>query len=148
MASLIKTGGGELTMQATGGDHRTGTGISTGALNKSFEVTVAISCSDKGAWGGIDLGTDGVMTDGRITTFSEAADWRKIGSEIALEGKGTVFLKIRNYRKDLSFFYSVDGVKWISFGKGLRSGSSYTIRLFAWGNGTVRFADFRYVGLE
>jgi beta-xylosidase len=148
MASLIKTGAGELAMDATGYDHRTGTFISTGAVNRSFEVTVEVTCSGKDVWGGIDLGTDGVMTNGLITTFSEAADWRKIGSEIALGHKGRVFLKIRNFRKDLSFYYSEDGVRWISFGKGLRPGNSYSIRLFAWGNGAVRFSDFRYVGLE
>jgi len=148
MASLIKTGGGELAMDATGNDHRTGTFISTGAVNRSFEVTVEVTCSGKEAWGGIDLGTDGVMTNGLITTFSEAADWRKIGSEIALGHRGRVFLKIRNFRKDLSFYYSEDGVRWISFGKGLRPGNGYNIRLFAWGNGTVRFSDFRYAGLE
>jgi beta-xylosidase len=141
-------GGGKLVMKAGGNDHRTGLSVSCGAVNKSYEVSVKISSGSPDAWGGLDLVYDGVMTNGVITTFSEAAEWRKIGSEIPVEDNEELFLKIRNYRKDLSFFYSSDGISWQSFGKGLRSNNSYSIRLFSFGEGEVEFSDFRYTGLE
>jgi len=144
----LRFGGSKLIMEAEGDSHRNGTQISVGAVNISFEATVEVSSSSPEAWGGIDLGTDGIMTNGVTSTFSEAAAWRLLGSEIPAGKDGRIFLKIKNLKKDISFYYSVDGETWISFGKGLRSNGSYSIRLFAWGKGEIVFRNFKYHGLE
>jgi xylan 1,4-beta-xylosidase len=138
----------KLIMKATGSGHREGNVISLGANNVSFEVTVKVYIPADGAWGGLSLGNDGVMTNGRTSTFTEGPVWRMRDVDIPNKTEDEVWLKIRNYRKDLSFFYSFDGENWKSYGRGLRTNDSYQIRLFAWGKGEVIFRNFRYQGLE
>ena len=144
----LQFGQGQLMMKAQGAGHREGTSISLGANNISFEITVQVEVHDEAAWAGISLGPDGIHSNGVTSTFTEGPVWRMTDAGIQTETPGHVYLKIRNYRKDLSFFVSNDGVTWKSFGKGLRVNNSYDVRLFAWGEGVVIFRDFRYQGLE
>lgn len=67
---------------------------------------------------------------------------------ISLKQNGHAFLKITNYQKDLSFYYSNDGINWQSFGKGLRVNGKMKISLFAYGKGEATFKNFKYTGLE
>jgi beta-xylosidase len=101
-----------------------------------------------GAKAGIALENDGVVYDGSMATFTEGADWRMNEAGKYPSEKGHVYFKIKNIRKDISLFYSNDGVSWISFGKGLRLEDSYKIKLFAAGNGIVVFKNFHYSGVE
>jgi hypothetical protein len=58
-----------------------------------------------------------------------------------------VWLKVRNFRQDLSFFASLDGENWTHFQNGVRDGG-YAVRLFAAGEGQATFRNFKYLGLE
>jgi len=146
--NLIKTGNGSLQLLAGGSNHKDGTQITIGAIHKSFEVTIEIQMPSNGAKAGIALENDGVVYDGSMATFTEGADWRMNEAGKYPAEKGHVYFKIKNIRKDISLFYSNDGVSWISFGKGLRLEDSYKIKLFAAGNGIVVFKNFHYSGVE
>jgi xylan 1,4-beta-xylosidase len=146
--NLIKTGNGSLQLTASGTNHKDGTQISIGAIHKSFELTIELQMPSTGAKAGIALENEGVMYDGAMATFTEGPDWRMNEAEKYPLVKGHVFFKIKNFRKDISLFYSDDGVSWISFGKGLRVEDSYKIKLFAAGSGTVVFKNFHYSGIE
>jgi len=148
VADHLQFGNGKLIMNATGNSLREGTSITVGAVNASFEVTVEVDVNDENTLAGIALGYDGIQTDGSQSTFSEAPEWRKRNAEIPVKNDGRVFMKIKNFRKDLSFYVSDDGKNWQSFGKGLRLHDSYNIRLFVLGNGTAVFQNFTYQGLE
>lgn len=148
MKQHVTCGNGELILKAQGSSVNDAANITVGAVNKSFEVVVEVDCPNPQITTGISLGTDGVQTDGISSTFSDAPDWRLNGAQIPVRNKGHVYLRIKNFRKDLSFFVSDDGTNWKSFGKGLRVNGSYTIRLFAFGDGKASFKNFKYIGLE
>jgi beta-xylosidase len=144
----LQPGNRQLVMKASGKNHTDGTIITTGAVNKSFEVTIEIEMPLQGANAGIALDNDGITFDGTVAAFTEGPDWRLNEASKKPGTPGHIFFKIKNYRKDISLFYSDDGVQWISFGKGIRKEDSYRIKLFAAGNGNVVFKNFKYTGLE
>jgi len=148
MEQVLTFGNGQLVMKAQGSAVNDASAITVGAVNKSFEVTVEVFCPTANVTAGIALGTDGVQTDGVTSIFSDAPDWRLNGAAIPVKNKGHVYLRIKNFRKDLSFYASDDGVNWQPFGKGLRVHASYEIRLFAAGSGDAIFKNFQYTGLE
>lgn len=146
--NLFKTGDGALRMTATGSDHRTGTQLTIGAVNKSFEVMVEIETPLRGVKAGIALENDGLTYDGSDAMFTEGPDWRMNDAARPSARKGHVHFRLKNFRKDVSLFYSDDGKSWTSFGKGIRLEDGYRIKLFAGGDGVVAFRNFKYTGLE
>ena len=146
--TAIQFGNGKLTLQAKGTSRQDWNSLSVRAVNKSYEVIVEVLCPDSTAQAGIEVGNSGIETNGVKTYFSEGPEWRMRDVNELLKQKGRVFMKIKNSRKDISFFYSNDGKNWINFGKGLRLADGYSIALFAKGKGVVSFANFNYQGLE
>lgn len=146
--TAIQFGNGKLTLQAKGTSRQDWNSLSVRAVNKSYEVIVEVVCPDSTAQAGIEVGNSGIETNGLKTYFSEGPEWRMRDVNELLKQKGRVFMKIKNLRKDISFFYSNDGENWINFGKGLRLADGYNIALFAKGKGIVSFANFKYQGLE
>ncbi|MBK8042428.1 MAG: family 43 glycosylhydrolase [Haliscomenobacter sp.] len=145
---LFKPGNGQLQVTATGNNHRDGTLLTLGAVNNSFEVTVEIELPGEDATAGLALENDGLVFNGRSATFTEGPDWRMNQATFSSRETGHIFFKIRNFRKDISLFYSDDGAAWTSFGKGIRREDSYRIKLFAAGTGQAVFRNFKYTGLE
>jgi len=146
--TAIQFGNGKLTLQAKGTSRQDWNSLSVRAVNKSYEVIVEVICPDSTAQAGIEVGNSGIETNGVKTYFSEGPEWRMRDVNELLKQKGRVFMKIKNLRKDISFFYSNDGKNWINFGKGLRLADGYNIVFFAKGKGVVSFANFNYQGLE
>ena len=146
--SFFKSGNGTLELTASGVNHKDGTQLSIGAIDKSFEVTVELQMPLTGANAGIALDNEGLTYDDAKATFTDGPDWRMNEAEKYPTTKGHVFFKIKNFRKDISFYYSDEGNTWTSFGKGLRIEDSYRIKLFAAGNGKVVFKNFNYTGIE
>lgn len=146
--SEMEFGNGKLNLKAKGTSRRDWNALSVHAVNKSFEITVEVFCPDSTSQAGIEVGNSGIETNGLTTYFSEGPEWRMRDVDEHLQVKGHLFMKIKNFRKDLSFYYSNDGKNWINFGKGLRSIDGYNITLFGKGKGEVSFARFRYQGLE
>ena len=103
---------------------------------------------DKNTSAGIRLGNNGLVTDGKTVTFTEAPPWRMRHSTYPLEKHDALFLKLKNFRKDISFWYSIDGMNWNKFDDANRSHDSYRISVFAFGEGNVTFDEFKYIGLE
>lgn len=142
---LIFTPGGEIPKDAPRLEIR--------ASNRSFEASVEVECSP-GAYGGIGFlsGTqECVASDGNkafIVSDYRRSVWRLRNSEIPFNQSGKVYLKVRNWRKDISFYCSEDGKKWRKFSVGARIDNSYQVALFAAGDGEVSFSNFRYTGLE
>lgn len=146
--SDIQFGNGKLTIQVKGTSRQDWNSLSVRAVNKSYEVTVEVFVADSATQAGIEVGNSGIETNGLTAYFSEGPTWRIRDVNEPLKNQGRVFMKIKNLRKDLSFYYSDDGKNWINFGKGLRIADSYNIVLFGKGKGEVSFANFRYQGLE
>lgn len=141
-------GGGEVVLTASGKNHRAGTEIYQYAENPSFEVSVRVSGLKDGVQAGIRLGFDGIVTDGEKVYFAEGPPWRTSRSLYPLEQGGNVWLRIRNFRKDISFYWSEDGITWKKFDDALRSHDSYRISLVSFGQESAAFGEFRYMGLE
>ena len=94
------------------------------------------------------LGYDGLATDGKRVFFTQGPEWRLNRNNYGLEKPGAVWIKLKNFRKDISFFYGYDGKTWIKLPDAIRSHDSYRIALFSSGAGKATFRDFQYQGLE
>ena len=159
-------GNGKLLLEARGENSKNATSISVMATNKSYEATVKIECPE-GVIAGLTFGNhEGLMTDGKTVSYNRgdgsigfhamrSVSWGGRSTDVPVKIKGHIYLKIRNYRQDLSFYSSDDGEHWTTFQNGVRAGN-YTIRLFAArkGNASTRkikkasFSHFKYLGLE
>ena len=96
----------------------------------------------EGVIAGLTFGNhEGLKTDGKTVSYTKgdhssvyhamrSASWGGRSTDVPVKTKGHVYLKIRNYRQDLSFYSSDDGEHWTTFQNGVRSGN-HTIRLFA-----------------
>ncbi|MBE0679223.1 MAG: family 43 glycosylhydrolase [Bacteroidales bacterium] len=141
----LTSGGGMLRIKAPGeGKIRS---IDIRATNKSFEATVEVECKD-GAVAGISFGNnEGLRTDGKKISYISDVDWRVRHTAVAVPQGSKIYLRIRNYRQDLSFFSSLDGRRWTHFQNGVRAGD-YAVKIFVTGTGEATFRNFTYMGLE
>ena len=162
----VQVRNGKLLLEARGETSKNASSISVVATNKSFEATVKIECPE-GVLAGFTFGNhEGLKTDGEIVSYTKgdvssvyhamrSASWGGRSNDVPVKTKGSVYLKIRNYRQDLSFYSSDDGEHWTTFQNGVRSGN-HTIRLFAaraHDRSTRKvkkasFSHFKYIGLE
>jgi len=142
---FIKSGGGTLSIKASSeGQIRA---LNVRATNRSFEATVEVECS-KGALAGISFGNnEGLKTDGKSISYISEEEWRVRNTAVGVPVGSKIYLRIRNYRQDLSFFSSLDGKTWTHFQNGVRAGD-YVIKLFVTGQGEAKFRNFTYQGLE
>jgi hypothetical protein len=141
----INSGGGSLTIR-TSPDGQI-KAMNVRATNKSFEATVEVECHN-GAIAGISFGnSEGLKTDGKTISYISEEDWRVRNTALVVPEGSKIFLRIRNYRQDLSFFSSLDGKTWTHFQNGVRAGD-YVIKLFVTGQGEAMFRNFVYQGLE
>ena len=147
-ANLLDFGKGRLQMTASGDDHREGTEVYNYAANKSYEIQVKVEQAGQDRVAGLRMGYDGIATDGRSVFFTEGPAWRTRRSIYPVDNTDGLWLKIKNYRKDLSFYYSIDGENWTKFSHSLRSHRSYRYSLVSAGSGAVDFKHFTYKGLE
>lgn len=145
--SDIQVGNGLLTLTAKGTERKDRNSLTVRATDQSFEVQVKVLCNDSSAIGGIELGGTGAATNGTNHFLSEGPEWRLRDKYPDLTQKGQLWFKITNNQKDIAFYYSFDGQKWTSYGKGMHINDSYRIELFAKGKGKVQFADFKYKAL-
>ncbi len=118
------------------------------AVNKSFEVSVKLMGVSAGGKAGIKLGTTGICTDGENVRFADGPPWRLHQNMYPITPGKAVWLKIRNLKKDLSFYLSRDRESWEKFNSSVRSDDSYKIILFSTGDSPVIFKDFKYQGVE
>ena len=157
---------GELLLEARGESSKNASSLWVVATNKSFEATVKIECPE-GVMAGLTFGNhEGLKTDGKIVSYTEgdvssvyhamrSESWGGRSTDVPVKTKGLVYLKIRNYRQDLSFYSSDDGEHWTTFHNGIRSGN-HTIRLFAARTDDrstrkskkASFSHFKYIGLD
>ena len=147
-AKQLKFGNGKLVITASGEKHREAMSISQYAVNKSFIVQVKITNANQENLSGLKLGHEGIATDGENVFFTEAPAWRHKHSVYPIEKNKPLWLKIVNYRKNISFFYSNDAINWKKFVDSSRNSNSYNISLFAAGKGDITFEEFTYTGLE
>lgn len=143
----LEFGDGFLKMKATGIDSKIATSVSASAPNKSYEISVKLEGLTNGNVAGIRIGDEGILTDGKNVFFADAPTWRQRHSIYPINSK-TIWLKIINFRKDISFYYSIDGITWKKFDDSLRINASYNYSLFSDAKGKVVFSDFKYQGLE
>ena len=162
----VQVRNGKLLLEARGENSKNASSISVVATNKSFEATVKIECPE-GVLAGLTFGNyEGLKTDGEKVSYTKgdmssgsyamrSVAWGGRSNDVPVKTKGSVYLKIRNYRGDLSFYSSDDGEHWTTFQNGVRSGN-HTIRLFAaraHDRSTRKvkkasFSHFKYIGLE
>ena len=145
MKSFVSSGNGKLILKTD--SNLSSTQINVRATNKSFEATVEVECTE-GAVAGLCFGNgEGLKTDGKTIRYISEEEWRVRNSALTVPPNGKIYLKIRNYRQDLSFFASTDGQEWTHFQMGVRAGD-YLIKLFVNGKGEAAFRNFTYLGLE
>ena len=146
--SFLQVGQGQLQMMGADATERKQE-IYQYAPDISFEVEVTIKGIPTGGQAGLMLGEVGISTNGSQVMFVDAPEWRARHSMYPVNPAQDLHLKIVNYRKDLSFFYSHDGHSWQKFSDGLRVDNSYRISLFARGkDGEAVFSKFVYRRLE
>ncbi|MCX6559193.1 MAG: family 43 glycosylhydrolase [Candidatus Aminicenantes bacterium] len=154
----FQAGGGALRMKARGKSPAEAAILTVMALNHSYETQVemeAPSSTEAGlllfydgqAFGGIGI------KDGTATSYLRARPWETLPAPV-----GRVYLKIRNTAHDVELFIGSDGRTWTKLEGGLemsgyhhetfRTWGTLKIALFAAGEGTVVFRDFRYLGLK
>ena len=142
---FVNSGSGKLIIK--GGENKPSRSVTVKAVNKSYEVVVEVEVK-KGAVAGLSFGNnEGLKTDGKTIRYISEEEWRVRNSEMVIPRGNKIYLKIRNYRQDLSFFGSTDGKTWTHFQNGVRAGD-YTVKLFVTGDGEAMFSNFTYVGLE
>jgi len=140
-------GNGRLVVDAQGQNSADATAASVLATNRSYEATVEIDCPEGVVAGLIFANQEGLKTDGRMVSYNRGEIWRTRNTDVPLKNAGHVFLRIRNFHGDLSFYSSDDGERWTTFQNGVRA-ENYEVRLFAAGKGKATFRHFRYLGLE
>jgi beta-xylosidase len=153
-----RVGEGSLILNGQGKSDKDATKLYVLSTNKSYEVSVNIEIIDSSV-GGITFSDDegfyaglafangeGLKFNGKNVNYNVGEIWRTRFTEYQTKSN-SIYLKIRNYKKDLSFFCSEDGNKWIPFRNGVRSGQ-YLVKLYAAGQGKVKFSDFKYIGLD
>ncbi len=113
----VQVENGELLLEARGENSKNASSISVVATNKSFEATVKIECPE-GVIAGLTFGNhEGLKTDGKTVSYTKgdhssvyhamrSASWGGRSTDVPVKTKGHVYLKIRNYRQDLSFYSS------------------------------------------
>lgn len=178
-----RTGDGFLRMKAAGASVRDASILALDPVNHAYEVSVAVSvpagaeggvllCYDREHFSGIGVGKGEAFTYVRgaradsvgLPASADKASESEAGAVGATGEKGRggrprmVYLRIRNDRHDVSFYYSADGVQWIKFEGGTEMSGFHresfsgweTLRvaLYAAGTGEISFADFRYRGYK
>ncbi|MEO9132633.1 MAG: family 43 glycosylhydrolase [Sphingomonas sp.] len=160
-AKRVSTGGGVLTLAASGNGPEASSPLTGLAGDRSYEISVEVSLADT-ATGGILLFLSsrlflGMAIDGaRLITYAGGRQhyWR----EPAPASK-RMFLRIENCEHIITFYYSLDGRQWTRHGLRLESsgynantvlpgeGESLRPVVFAVGSGSVQFRDYRYRAL-
>jgi len=97
---------------------------------------------------GISLGKWGISTDGKTVFWAVANTRGQRFQRKTLVEPGKVWLKMVNYRKDITLMFSEDGLNWEKFKDSNRDENSYNISLFKYGEGKADFRQYRYMGLE
>ncbi len=141
----VHAGGGKLVLKASSDNQMTQ--IDVRATDKSYEATVEVECNGEAIAGLCFANNEGLKTDGKTIQYINEEEWRVRNSALTVPKGGKIYLKIHNYRQDLSFFGSTDGQNWTHFQMGVRAGE-YVIRLFVTGTGEATFRNFTYSGLE
>ena len=146
VADRVSVGDGSLRLQAGGDSVENATDVSVLAVNPGFEAQVLVEVP-AGVTAGLAFGNDdGIASNGTTTDYTTDTFWRLRHTTMTQGTPGRVWLKLRNYRGDISYAASDDGKTWKPFNNALHA-PNYTIRLFAHGEGVAVFRDFRYRGL-
>jgi len=119
-------------------------------VNHEYEVEVEVSISDTaegglmlspGPFGGATWATVGLRNGETFATWPGQANY--------LSWSGTrIFVRLRNMKYDVSCFYSTDGQTWTPFANSTHVTDGRRLSLYAAGEGTVVFRNFKYRGLD
>lgn len=126
--------------------------------NHSYEVVVEISVPAT-AEGGLLLYYDPAHFAGAALKKGLAFSYLRSKASDRIESHGGLaFLRLRNIQNDAAAYFSADGLAWTKFETGfdmsgyhreiLGGWGSLRVALFAAGEGTVIFKNFRYRGLD
>jgi len=146
--SLFDFGDGRLQITGSGTEYNEATKISQRAVNQSFEASVEVNMKPGAGVAGISLGKWGISTDGKTVFWAVANTRGQRFQRKTLVEPGKVWLKMVNYRKDITLMFSEDGLNWEKFKDSNRDENSYNISLFKYGEGKADFRQYRYMGLE
>ena len=155
--AVFQVGSGKLTIKAQGtipGDAAVlpsnATMLSVMPVNHAYEAEVEISIPDtaeaglmlsSGGRGGGSWATVGVRKGEAFATWAGQANYLKWDSN-------RIFVRLRNMNYDVSCSYSTDGKTWTPFENSTYVTSGRRLSLYAAGEGTVVFRNFKYRGLD
>ena len=137
-------------MQATGDDLNTASRLQAHPTNHAYDLIVELEVSGN-VQAGIYLGNRSLnpsvgvgLRPGESFVFGK----RYQRTERMTEQK-RVWVRLRNDAHDISYAVSEDGQTWTQFSKAARLDQSDEVfGLFAFGDGSAVFRNFRYVGIE
>ncbi len=145
----IRSGGGALTLTASGDSPKNATRIAQQPVNNSYELTVKVE-TDKGTTAGMGmLSSQGFVG---LEFIDKKVIHPRRGRPVApLKFKNNkAWLRVRNVDHDVTFHYSEDGINWHKheWGAALSTESTQKIILYASGKGKAKFKDYQYRGLN
>lgn len=149
-AAIFKTGGGQLRITAGGRDVSDAPTLLTKPVNHAYEAQVEVRIPANTQAGLIFSDDDGQSTGG-ILRQGEIEMAVRGRSQLKVPWTGnSVFFKLVDQHHDISVFFSRDGRQWrrFDFGVEFDGVSRLKLGLFAAGEGTAIFRDFRYHGLD
>jgi xylan 1,4-beta-xylosidase len=156
--ATYRTGPDALRIRARGTSAADAAMLTAMALNHSYEAQIEVE-APAGAEAGLLLLYDGrffgglAIKAGRVVSYLRGGPWQNVPL-----ASGRAFLKIRNTEHDVELFFGPDGRSWTKLEGGLemsgyhhetfRTWGTLKIALFAAGEGTAVYRNFRYRGLE
>ena len=156
-SEYFRMGDGELVMKARGaipGEAailpQKATTLTVMPVNHEYEAEVEVSIPETaeggimlspGPFGGTAWATIGLRKGETFATWPGQANY--------ISWSGTrIFVRLRNMKYDVSCFYSSDGQTWTPFANSTHVTDGRRLSLYAAGEGTVVFRNFKYRGLD
>lgn len=153
----FQAGDGKLAMKAKGTIRgkaaillQNATTLTVMPVNHDYEAEVEVSIPDTAEggimlspvpFGGATWATVGLRKGETFATWAGQANY--------LSWSGIqIFVRLRNMKYDVSCFYSTDGQTWTPFANSTRVTDGRRLSLYAAGEGTVVFRNFKYRGLD
>ena len=153
----FRVGDGKLDMRAKGTSPgkaavlpQNATTLAVMPVNHEYEVEVELSIPDTaegglmlsaGPWGGTTWATVGLRKGEIFATWAGQANYLNWS-------ENRIFVRLRNMKYDVSCFYSTDGHTWTPFPNSTHVTDGRRLSLYAAGEGTVVFRNFKYRGLD
>ncbi len=147
---VYKLGEGKLRMQGVGEGMTDASRLFAMPTNHAYELTVEVEIQGDVSAGiflsnrVFDIPVGVGLRKGEAYTFG-----RRYQQTSAESDKQRIWVRLRNYHHDISYYHSEDGISWKQFNKAARKDQSDEIfGLYSFGKGHAVFRNFRYQSFD